>query len=266
MFTARDKGKGKAVDEALAVAAAGGGGVAMAVGLKSFPNDSPLERVSLLSPSTGPTCPRRATLDLSYPPFFFCSRSRSRSKLRLLPRTLTLRRCRPRRRLTRFGISAPRPLRRPPPPSRRPDRSRGAQSTPRCSSRLVRSRVRSKPVSSAPALLPVAASLQPRWRTLRISLRQRRMRNKQRSRRRPRLLPLLIPPCRTSDARTPSRSLRPGPVSLASVPAPPARPFSRDSRARSRPRSGRRPSPASGRKPRARLLRRMRRLRVARAL
>ncbi|GAA5882968.1 hypothetical protein JCM3774_002936 [Rhodotorula dairenensis] len=46
MFTAQDKGKGKAVEEALAVAAAGGGGgIAMAVvGPKSFPNDSPLDR------------------------------------------------------------------------------------------------------------------------------------------------------------------------------------------------------------------------------
>ena len=48
MFTAQDKGKGKAVDEALAVAAAGGGGVAMAVGMKSFSNDSPVENVSAL--------------------------------------------------------------------------------------------------------------------------------------------------------------------------------------------------------------------------
>lgn len=48
MFTAQDKGKGKAVDEALAVAAAGGGGVAMAVGMKSFSNDSPAETVSAL--------------------------------------------------------------------------------------------------------------------------------------------------------------------------------------------------------------------------
>jgi hypothetical protein len=45
MFTAQDKGKGKAVDEALAVAAAGGGGVAMAVGMKSFSNDSFAENV-----------------------------------------------------------------------------------------------------------------------------------------------------------------------------------------------------------------------------
>ncbi|GAA5975724.1 hypothetical protein JCM10908_005258 [Rhodotorula pacifica] len=51
-LTAQDKGKGRAVDEALAVAAAGGGGFAMAVGLKSFTNESSVEKPAQTSTFT----------------------------------------------------------------------------------------------------------------------------------------------------------------------------------------------------------------------